>query len=92
MSDINDDDISTKPTEAGDDRDAGGHGSADTGDELGLIRVHREEWRAESGDDTVIKAGSKVRVVEVRGTRAVVFPIHEIDENPSDSPTKEREQ
>ncbi len=33
MSDINDDDISTKPTEEGEDRDAGGHGSADTGDE-----------------------------------------------------------
>ncbi len=34
MSDINDDDITTsEPTEAGDDKDAGGHGAADTGDE-----------------------------------------------------------
>lgn len=32
MSDINDDDITSEPTEAGEDRDAG-HGSADTGDE-----------------------------------------------------------
>ena len=33
MSDINDDDMTTKPTEADEDRDAGGHGAADTGDE-----------------------------------------------------------
>lgn len=35
MSDMSDDDISTEsePTEAGEDRDAGGHGGADTGDE-----------------------------------------------------------
>jgi len=45
------------------------------GDELGLIRVHREHWRAESRDGTPIEAGAKVRVVEVRGTRAIVFPV-----------------
>ena len=33
MSDINDDDMTTKPTEGDEDRDAGGHGAADTGDE-----------------------------------------------------------
>lgn len=44
-------------------------------DELGMIRVHREEWRAESADRTAIGAGSKVKVVEVRGTRCVVLPI-----------------
>ena len=33
MSDINDDDITTEPTEADEDRDKGGHGAADTGDE-----------------------------------------------------------
>ena len=33
MSDINDDDITTEPTESDEDRDAGGHGAADTGDE-----------------------------------------------------------
>jgi hypothetical protein len=33
MSDINDDDINSKPTESGEDRDTGGHGAADTGDE-----------------------------------------------------------
>jgi membrane protein implicated in regulation of membrane protease activity len=44
------------------------------GDELGLIRVHREEWRAESGDGSPIGKGATVKVVEIRGTRAVVFP------------------
>ncbi|HVF31628.1 MAG TPA: hypothetical protein VM933_01215 [Acidimicrobiales bacterium] len=33
MSDLNDDDITTKPTEGGEDRDTGGHGTADQGDE-----------------------------------------------------------
>lgn len=33
MSDLNDDDITTEPTEAEDDKDAGGSGAADTGDE-----------------------------------------------------------
>jgi membrane protein implicated in regulation of membrane protease activity len=43
--------------------------------ELGMIRVHREEWRAESADGTPIPAGTHVRVVEMRGTRAVVWPV-----------------
>lgn len=30
---INDDDISSEPTEAEDDKDTGGHGSQDTGDQ-----------------------------------------------------------
>lgn len=33
MSDLNDDDITTQPTEGTEDKDAGGHGSSDTGDE-----------------------------------------------------------
>ena len=33
MTFINDDDITSQPTESEDDRDAGGHGSKDTGDE-----------------------------------------------------------
>ncbi len=45
---------------------------------LGLVRVGREEWRAESVDDsTAIPAGSAVRVVEVRGTRLIVWPVAE---------------
>ena len=33
MSNLSDDDISREPTEGGEDRDAGGHGSQDTGDQ-----------------------------------------------------------
>ena len=33
MSTFDDDDITTEPTEADEDRDTGGHGGADTGDE-----------------------------------------------------------
>jgi hypothetical protein len=32
MSDLSDDDISTEPTESGEDRDQGGQSGADTGD------------------------------------------------------------
>jgi len=42
--------------------------------ELGLVRVGREEWRAESLDGNPIAPGTPVKVVEVRGTRVVVFP------------------
>lgn len=44
---------------------AGGH-------ELGLVRVHREEWRAETVDGSPVDAGATVKVVEQRGTRLVV--------------------
>lgn len=38
----------------------------------GLIRLEREQWRAESADGTAIEAGAVVRVVRIDGTRAVV--------------------
>ncbi len=43
-------------------------------DEVGLIRVGREQWRAQSTDGGAIPAGTHVTIVEVRGTRVVVFP------------------
>lgn len=46
--------------------------------ELGLVRVHREEWRAESIDGTSFEAGSIVQVLEQRGTRLVVGPAPEV--------------
>lgn len=46
--------------------------------ELGLVRVHREEWRAESLDGSTIPPGAAVRVAEVEGTRVLVVPIEEI--------------
>jgi membrane protein implicated in regulation of membrane protease activity len=41
----------------------------------GQVRIQREEWRAESVDDSNIAEGTRVRVVEVRGTRVVVRPV-----------------
>jgi membrane protein implicated in regulation of membrane protease activity len=45
--------------------DAGPHGR-------GMVRVGREEWRAETDDGRSVEAGLVVRVVEVRGTGVVV--------------------
>lgn len=41
----------------------------------GLVRVDREEWRAESTEDAAVPAGSRVRVIRVDGTRLVVEPV-----------------
>lgn len=40
--------------------------------ELGLVRVGREEWRADSTNGSAIPAGTAVRVADVRGTHVVV--------------------
>lgn len=48
------------------------------GGELGLVRVHREEWRAESFDGSPIPSGAVVRVAEIEGTRVIVLPMDEI--------------
>jgi membrane protein implicated in regulation of membrane protease activity len=44
-------------------------------DESGLVRVGREEWRAQSTDGSSIAPGTTVKIVEVRGTRVVVHPV-----------------
>ena len=49
------------------------------GGDLGLIRVNREQWRAESADARAIPAGVPVKIIEIRGTRAVVWPTSELD-------------
>jgi membrane protein implicated in regulation of membrane protease activity len=51
-----------------------GHGEA------GLVRLEREEWRAESLLGTRIRAGSTVLVSRVDGTRLVVVSIEEAPE------------
>ncbi len=51
----------------------------------GLARVDREEWRAESMDDTPIPAGTTVRVVRVDGTRVIVEMV-ERDTSQSPAP------
>ncbi|HEY8546006.1 MAG TPA: NfeD family protein [Acidimicrobiales bacterium] len=53
--------------------------------ELGLVRVHREEWRAESFDGSPIPSGAVVRVAEIEGTRVIVLPV---DDTPPPSLTE----
>ena len=43
----------------------------------GLVRVEREEWRAESSDGASIPAGTDVEVIRVDGTRLIVGPVQE---------------
>jgi membrane protein implicated in regulation of membrane protease activity len=50
-------------------------GIGDHNTDLGLVRLERQEWRAESLDGRAVEAGTLVRVAEVRGTRVVVFPV-----------------
>ncbi len=40
--------------------------------ELGMVRIDREEWRAQSTDGAPIAAGTTVRVADVQGTRVIV--------------------
>jgi membrane protein implicated in regulation of membrane protease activity len=41
----------------------------------GVVRLDREQWRAESGTDTDIPAGSAVLVTRLDGTRLEVVPL-----------------
>ena len=52
--------------------------------ETGLIRLDREEWRAESLTGAPIRKGSTVLVSRVDGTRLVVLPIEEPLELPGE--------
>jgi membrane protein implicated in regulation of membrane protease activity len=56
--------------------------------ELGLVRVHREEWRAESMDGSAIATGSAVRVADVEGTRVIVSQVGEIASPPQSPPQR----
>ena len=55
----------------------------------GMVRIGREEWRAESEDAVAVDQGAVVRVVEVRGTGVVVTstPENEPRLPPSAPPT-----
>jgi membrane protein implicated in regulation of membrane protease activity len=46
-------------------------------DHLGLVRVEREEWRAESADRSPLPVGTSITVAEVQGTRVIVTPSEE---------------
>jgi membrane protein implicated in regulation of membrane protease activity len=41
---------------------------------IGLVRVDREEWRAETEHGHALESGAAVTIVEVRGTRLIVTP------------------
>jgi membrane protein implicated in regulation of membrane protease activity len=55
-----------------------GHGST------GLVRLDREEWRAESMLGVPIQEGATVLVSRVDGTRLVVVPLEEPLRSPKD--------
>jgi membrane protein implicated in regulation of membrane protease activity len=40
----------------------------------GMVRVQREEWRAENADGTAVPVGARIVVLRVDGTRVVVRP------------------
>ncbi|MDZ7678788.1 MAG: NfeD family protein [Acidimicrobiales bacterium] len=58
--------------------------SADGG--IGLVRLDRQEWRAQGLEGGTIEEGARVKVVEVRGTRVVVFPVELPNSDGSDPP------
>lgn len=48
--------------------------AAITGGGVGMVRVDREEWRAETEDAQTVAVGTPVTILEVRGTRLIVAP------------------
>ena len=53
----------------------------------GMVRLDREEWRAESLMGIPIRSGSTVLVSRVDGTRLVVLPLEEPLQVPQDPPS-----
>ena len=49
----------------------------DNMENAGKVRIDKEEWRAESDDDSVIEPGTRVEVMRLDGTHAVVRPMEE---------------
>jgi membrane protein implicated in regulation of membrane protease activity len=54
----------------------------------GMVRIDREEWRADSVADEVIPAGSWAEVVKVDGTRMVVKTASVQAGTPEDAPAE----
>ena len=55
-------------------------------DDPGMVRIDREVWRAEAADGLVLEVGTRVTVLEVRGTRVIVAPLlpgNEVRQQPS---------
>ncbi|MFC1628149.1 NfeD family protein [Gemmatimonadota bacterium] len=55
----------------------------------GMVRIDREEWRAESIDKSVIPAETWTEIVKVDGTRMVVKPVDEAEAAIPDTPPVE---
>ena len=54
------------------------------GGDVGLVRVDREEWRAQSTDGSAIPTGTAVRVADVQGTRVIVAAVDQFSTSASD--------
>jgi membrane protein implicated in regulation of membrane protease activity len=50
---------------------------------MGMVRVDREDWRAEAPGGSNLPAGTPVRITEVEGTRVIVAPIESNKEQTS---------
>lgn len=57
--------------------------------EIGLVRIDREEWRAQSADGSAIPAGATVRVADVQGTRVIVAVTETPTIDPGPAPSLE---
>jgi membrane protein implicated in regulation of membrane protease activity len=44
---------------------------------VGKVRIDKEEWRAESEDESVIESGTRIEVIRLDGTHAVVRLLKE---------------
>lgn len=47
--------------------------------DTGLVRIDREEWRAEPREANALVAGTRIRVIDVVGTRVIVVPAEPSD-------------
>jgi membrane protein implicated in regulation of membrane protease activity len=54
------------------------------GGDVGLVRVDREEWRAQSTDGSAIPSGTAVRVADVQGTRVIVAAVDQLSTSAPD--------
>jgi membrane protein implicated in regulation of membrane protease activity len=54
------------------------------GGDVGLVRVDREEWRAQSTDGSAIPTGTAVRVADVQGTRVIVAAVDQLSTSAPD--------
>lgn len=44
---------------------------------IGLVRIDKEEWRAESEDGNKIEKGARIEVCEIDGAHVIVKPVKE---------------